>query len=94
VEVHALRRVGRVLEDAVLAATGSPSARLRGRDADDLYVTTGRQKPRPGYPARAGGPWLRKTLVPSGLRAVVVPSGLRVTVQPHWWIATWWWKKQ
>jgi Domain of unknown function (DUF3387) len=38
VEVHALRRVGRVLEDAVLAATGSPSARLRGRDADDLHV--------------------------------------------------------
>jgi len=32
-------------------------------------------------------------LVPSGLRAVVVPSGCSVTVQPHWWIATWWWKK-
>ena len=31
--------------------------------------------------------------MPSGLRAVVVPSGLRATVQPHWWIATWWWKQ-
>jgi L-glyceraldehyde 3-phosphate reductase len=38
----------------------------------------------PPYPGLAGGPWLRKTLVPSGLRAVVVPSGCRVTVQPHW----------
>jgi hypothetical protein len=47
------------------------------------------------HPARAGGGlWLWKTLVPSGLRAVVVPSGLRVTVQPHWWMATWWRKKQ
>jgi hypothetical protein len=27
------------------------------------------------HPARAGGLWLWKTLVPSGLRAVVVPSG-------------------
>jgi hypothetical protein len=32
-------------------------------------------------------------LVPSGLRAVVVPSGWSDTVQPHWWMATWWWKK-
>jgi hypothetical protein len=39
---------------------------------------------RAGYPGRAGGPWLRKILVPSGLRAVVVPSGCSVTVQPHW----------
>jgi len=34
------------------------------------------------YPARAGGLWLWKILVPSGLRAVVVPSGCRATVQP------------
>ena len=37
----------------------------------------------PAYPARGGGPWLWRILVPSGLRAVVVPSGCRVTVQPH-----------
>jgi hypothetical protein len=43
---------------------------------------------RVGYPGRGGGPWLRRTLVPSGLRAVVVPSGFSVTVQPHWWMAT------
>jgi hypothetical protein len=36
------------------------------------------------HPARAGGPWLCRILVPSGLRAVVVPSGCRATVQPHW----------
>ena len=35
------------------------------------------------YPAWAGGLWLCRILVPSGLRAVVVPSGLRVTVQPN-----------
>ena len=45
------------------------------------------------YPGLAGGPWLRKILVPSGLRAVVVPSGAKVTVQPHWWITTWWWNQ-
>ncbi|HLM90244.1 MAG TPA: hypothetical protein VK284_14710, partial [Streptosporangiaceae bacterium] len=53
------------------------------------------QGPAPGppvvHPGRAaGGLWLWKVLVPSGLRAVVVPSGCRATVQPHWWIATWW----
>jgi len=49
----------------------------------------------PGYyPGRAGGLWLRSTLVLSGLQAVVVPSGFSTTVQPIWWIATWWWKKQ
>jgi hypothetical protein len=38
------------------------------------------------YPVPDGGLWLRKTLVPSGLRAVVVPSGFSVTVQPSRWI--------
>jgi hypothetical protein len=47
-----------------------------------------------GPAAYPGGLWLWKVLVPSGLRAVVVPSGCRATFQPHWWMATWWWKKQ
>jgi len=45
---------------------------------------------RPGYPARAGGPWLWRILVLSLFQAVVVPSGLRMTVQPLRWISTWW----
>ena len=32
------------------------------------------------YPARAGGPWLCRTLVRSGFHAVVVPSGLSTSV--------------
>jgi hypothetical protein len=32
------------------------------------------------YPARAGGLWLRRTLVRSRFHAVVVPSGLRSTL--------------
>jgi hypothetical protein len=46
---------------------------------------------RVGYPARAGGLWLRSTLDRSRFQAVVVPSGLRTRVQPIRWIATWWW---
>jgi hypothetical protein len=34
-----------------------------------------------GYPARAGGLWLRSTLVRSRFHAVVVPSGLRTRVK-------------
>src|SRR5690348_15202256 len=34
------------------------------------------------YPARAGGPWLRRTLVLFLFHAVVVPSGLTTRVQP------------
>ena len=46
--------------------------------------------PAPGYhPARVGGSWLLRTLLPSGLRAVVVPSGFSVTVQPSWWMQIW-----
>ena len=45
------------------------------------------------YPARAGGPWLCRTLVRSGFHAVVVPSGLSTSVQPHRWITTWWWNE-
>ena len=41
-----------------------------------------------GYPARAGGPWLCRTLVLSLFHAVVVPSGLTTRVQPHRWITT------
>jgi len=48
--------------------------------------TTGRA---PGfYPARAGGLWLRSTLVRSRFHAVVVPSGLRTSDQPIRWIMT------
>jgi hypothetical protein len=36
-----------------------------------------------GQAARAGGPWLRRVLLPSGLVAVVVPSGCKVMPQPH-----------
>ena len=43
------------------------------------------------YPARAGGPWLCRTLVLSLFHAVVVPSGLTARVQPSRWIITWWW---
>jgi hypothetical protein len=35
-----------------------------------------------GYPARAGGLWLRSTLLRSRFHAVVVPSWLRTSVQP------------
>src|SRR5689334_11542466 len=41
-----------------------------------------RRPTRARYPARAGGPWLRRTLVLSLFQAVVVPSGLRIRVQP------------
>ena len=41
-----------------------------------------------GYPARAGGPWLCRTLVRSLFHAVVVPSPFRARVQPQWWITT------
>jgi hypothetical protein len=40
------------------------------------------------YPARAGGLWLRSTLVRFRFQAVVVPSGLRTRVQPIRWIIT------
>jgi|HubBroStandDraft_3_1064219.scaffolds.fasta_scaffold38490_3 hypothetical protein len=46
---------------------------------------------RAGYPARAGGPWLCRTLVRSGFQAVVVPSGFRTKVQPHRWMTIKWW---
>ena len=46
----------------------------------------GLTRERAGYPARAGGPWLCRTLVRSGFQAVVVPSGFRTRVQPHRWI--------
>ena len=36
-----------------------------------------------GYPGRAGGLWLCRTLVLSGFQAVVVPSGFRTRVHPH-----------
>jgi hypothetical protein len=42
-----------------------------------------------GYPARAGGLWLRRTLVLSQFQAMVVPSGYRTRVQPIRWIITW-----
>jgi hypothetical protein len=49
--------------------------------------------PEPGcYPARAGGPWLCRTLVLVLFHAVVVPSGLTTRVQPQRWMTTWWWK--
>jgi len=35
------------------------------------------------YPARAGGPWLCRTLVLFLFHALVVPSGLTTRVQPH-----------
>jgi amino acid transporter len=41
-----------------------------------------------GYPARAGGLWLRRTLLWSRFHAVVVPSGWRTRVQPIRWIIT------
>src|SRR6202162_6024397 len=44
-----------------------------------------------GYPARAGGLWLWRTLVRSLFQALVVPSGFRTRVQPQRWITTWWW---
>src|SRR5690242_19106308 len=43
------------------------------------------------YPARAGGPWLCRTLVLFLFHALVVPSGLTTRVQPHRWITIWWW---
>src|SRR6185369_13809196 len=43
------------------------------------------------YPARAGGPWLCRTLVLFLFHAVVVPSGLTARVQPQRWITIWWW---
>jgi len=36
-----------------------------------------------GQAARAGGPWLCRVRVPSGLVAVVVPSGCKTMPQPH-----------
>jgi CubicO group peptidase (beta-lactamase class C family) len=39
-----------------------------------------------GYPARAGGLWLCRTLVLSLFHAVVVPSGLTTRVQPQRWM--------
>ncbi len=42
-----------------------------------------------GHPGRAGGLWLRKTLVLFRFHAVVVPSGWRISVQPQRWITTW-----
>ena len=35
------------------------------------------------YPARAGGPWLCRTLVLFLFHAVVVPSGFTISVQPQ-----------
>src|SRR5690242_16917589 len=46
------------------------------------------------YPVRAGGPWLRRTLVLSLFQAAVVPSGLRMRIQPWRWMAIWWWYRQ
>src|SRR6185437_16885579 len=45
------------------------------------------------YPARAGGPWLCRTLVLFLFHALVVPSGLTTRVQPCRWITTWWWNQ-
>jgi hypothetical protein len=42
----------------------------------------------------AGGLWLWRVRVPSGLVAVVVPSALRVMAQPHRCTAMRWWKAQ
>jgi hypothetical protein len=39
--------------------------------------------PGAGYPARAGGPWLRSTCR-CGDFASVVPSGCKISDQPHW----------
>jgi hypothetical protein len=46
----------------------------------------------PGGPAAVGqgGPWLRRTRLPSGLVNVVVPSPFSAIVQPHRWIAIRW----
>ena len=52
---------------------------------DQAWKTTRRPQ---GYPGRAGGPWLCRTLVRSGFQAVVVPSGLSTRVQPQRWITT------
>jgi len=66
---------------------GAAPARL----AISRYRTVRQSVPAyPGaYPARAGGPWLCRTLVLSLFHAVVVPSGLRTRVQPQRWIAIW-----
>jgi hypothetical protein len=39
-----------------------------------MAQTATRTSARGCYPARAGGPWLRRTLVLSGFQAMVVPS--------------------
>src|SRR6201999_3268745 len=46
------------------------------------------------YPARAGGPWLCRTLVLFLFQALVVPSGLTTRVQPQRWMTIWWWNGQ
>src|SRR5689334_11395476 len=67
---------------------GTDVAWAPGRDGGGDWARGGG---RGCYPARAGGPWLRRTLVLSLFQATVVPSGLRMRVQPWRWIATWWW---
>ena len=48
----------------------------------------------PVQAARAGGPWLCRTRVLSGLVAVTVPSGCRVMAQPQRCTAIRWWNLQ
>jgi hypothetical protein len=68
-----------------VAAAGFSSA--TGRSSVAVVVGSGcyygAARARGGYPARAGGPWLYRTLVRSGFHAVVVPSGLSTKVQPQ-----------
>ena len=68
-------------EDREMVAGVPESAVLAG-------VLTRPGRGRGCYPARAGGLWLRMTLVRSGFHAVVVPSGFSTRVQPSRWITT------
>jgi hypothetical protein len=70
-----------IQSQAGAARAASPGSRI----AKMVLVACrlGRHPPGAVHPGQAGGLWLLKTFVPSGLRAVVVPSGFRVTVQPH-----------
>ena len=64
------------LRAPVRASGAGPGQHVPGRGA------------RGGYPGRGGGPWLCRTLLPSGLQAVVVPSGFTISVHPHRCTAT------
>ena len=76
---------GRVIGDLMLKVQDGWARRLH-RNGQASTRTRG-----PQAAFWAGGAWLCRTCLPSGLRASVVPSGWRISCQPRRWMQTSWW---